>query len=241
MLARTTSGAFWFAYAAFVSACLAGTFDRRLFRYALALTFGAIVVLASWRFPQTANHLYLQGFIALLVALTRFGDEDEERALVSALRTVLIAVFFWSGVQKIVHGAYFDGSFLCWNLVKGTHDAWRWVANIVLSAEELANVARAQTTNECRFVTPVGLMIANSVYVFELVCAALLAHSRVRERGAVVAALVLVGIEIAMAEWIFAAFVANLLLLFAAPSWSKRARPLFFGWAIFVALLSARP
>lgn len=241
VLARTSSGKGWFAYAIVVSACLVATFDGRFIRHGLAVTFGCLVVLAAWRFPLTANHLFLQCFIALLLAVTRFDDADAENALLGALRKILIGVFFWSGAQKILHGAYFDGSFLCWNLVKGTHEAWRLVASLVLPAEELANVARAHATKECRFVTPFGLLLSHSVYVSEIACAAVLAHPRTRARGALVVALVLVGIEIVMSEWVFAAFAANLLLLFAAPEWSRRARPVFIGWAILVASMSGRP
>src|SRR5688572_6895460 len=93
VLART-SGKVWLAYAVFVTACFAGTFDRRFFRAALASTFGGIVAVAAWRFPLTANHLYLQGFIALLLAVTSFDDERETRVCVTALRTILIGVFF---------------------------------------------------------------------------------------------------------------------------------------------------
>lgn len=245
VLARTTSGKGWLAYALLMTACSAATFGAtfggRYVRHAFAMTFVAVVVLAAWRFPLTANHLFLQCIVALAIAVTRIDDEDESGALVVALRRILIAVFFWSGAQKIVHGAYFDGSFLCWNLVKGTHDAWRTIANVVLPAADLANAARAHATNECRFVTPFGLVLSNFVYVSEIACAAVLLHPRARERGALVVALVLVAIEIAMSEWVFAAFAANLLLLFAAPRWAVRARPLFFGWAILVALFSGRP
>jgi uncharacterized membrane protein YhhN len=241
VLVRTSDGRGWLVYAALVTACVAGTLIPRLVRPALALTFGCVVFLAAARFPRTANHLYLQCFVALVLTLTNLDDDDQRTALVVALRRIVIAVFFWSGVQKIVHGAYVDGSFLCWNLVKGTHDAWRSIAHVVLPAEELANVARAQATNECRFVTPFGLALANSVYVSEIACAAVLAHPRTRERGAIVVGFVLMGIEVAMSEWVFAAFAANLLLLCAAPQWSRRARPLFIAWAILVALLSGRP
>ncbi len=75
VLVWTTSGTFWLAYAAFVSACVAATFGRRSFRYALAATLGCVLTLAASRFPQTANHLYLQCFIALLLAVTSFDDE----------------------------------------------------------------------------------------------------------------------------------------------------------------------
>lgn len=241
VLARTTAGPLSFAYAVLVTACLGGIFVPRFFRLTLGTTLACVVALAAWRFPLTANHLFLQCFVAMLLAVTSFDDEGETRLLVSSLRAITIGVFFWSGAQKIVHGAYFDGSFLCWNLVKGTHDAWKWIAKIILPSEDLANVARAHATNECRFVTPFGVVLSNFVYVSELACAAILAHPRIRARGALVVALVLVAIEIAMSEWVFAAFATNLLLLFAAPVWSRRAWPVFFGWAIFVALLSGRP
>lgn len=244
VLART-SGRGWIVYAVLVTACFVGTYSERFVRRALAATLLCVVALAAWRFPLTANHLYLQGFIALLLAVTSFDDDDDDddgaRALAGALRKILIGVFFWSGVQKIVHRAYFDGSFLCWNVVKGTHDAWRTVANVLLPAEELANVARAHATNECRFATPFGLLLANAVYVSEIACAALLLHPRTRARGAIVVAVVLVAIEIAMSEWVFAAFAANLLLLFAAPRWSLRARPVFLVWAMLIASFSGRP
>ena len=241
VLARTTSGKGWLAYAVLMTACCAATFGGRYWRHAFVVTFGAVVLLAAWRFPLTANHLFLQCVLALALAVTRIDDEDETTTLVVALRRILIAVFFWSGVQKIVHGAYFDGSFLCWNIAKGTHDAWRWIANVLLPAADLANASRALATNECRFVTTFGLVLSNFVYVSEIACAAVLSFPRIRERGAIVVALVLVAIEIAMSEWVFAAFAANLLLLFAKPQWSLRARPLFFGWAILIALFSGRP
>lgn len=244
VLARTTSGKAWLAYAVLMTACAAatfGSFGGRYVRQAFAVTFAAVVMLAAWRFPLTANHLFLQCFIALAVAVTRIDDDDESTTLVMALRRILIGVFFWSGAQKILHGAYFDGSFLCWNIAKGTHDAWRWIANLMLPAVDLANVARAQATNECRFVSPFGLVLSNFVYVSEIACAAVLLHPRARQRGALVVASVLVTIEIAMSEWVFAAFAANLLLLFARPKWSMRARPVFVGWAILVALFWDRP
>lgn len=243
VLART-SGKAWLAYAVLMTACAAatfGSFGGRYVRHAFGVTFAAVVMLAAWRFPLTANHIFLQCIIALAVMVTRMDDEDECTTLVMALRRILIGVFFWSGVQKIVHGAYFDGSFLCWNIAKGTHDAWRWVANVMLPAADLANAARAEPTNECRFVSPFALVLSNVVYVSEIACAAVLLHPRGRQRGALVVAFVLVAIEIAMNEWVFAAFAANLLLLFARPKWALRARPVFVGWAILLALFWGRP
>lgn len=245
VMVRVVPGRSWVGYAVLLTGCAVATFVPAFFRFARVATFGGLLTLAAARFPQTANHLFLQCVIALLLSATRLHEEEEARVLLGALRSLFIGVLFWSGVQKVVHGAYFDGSFLCWNLVRGTHATWRRVAELALPADELANVASARVTGAYRFVSAVGLAASNAVWLTEIACAALLVHPRTRVVGAIAALAVLAGIEVAMSEWVFAAFAANLLVLFTPSRWSTRAtrlvRPVFLGWAVLLVFLAGRP
>lgn len=61
-------------------------------------------------FPRTANHAFLAMFAGALMAL---GSQKD-------LLLLVVIPFFWGGVQKCVHGLWFDGQMLGWLIVNRT-------------------------------------------------------------------------------------------------------------------------
>ena len=86
---------------------------RRAALGALAVSHAVLV----WReFPATGNHAYLEVVLLGLAALLAADDETDARTYTGAVRWLVVVIFFWSAVQKVVHGYWFDGQYLAFSL-----------------------------------------------------------------------------------------------------------------------------
>ena len=91
------------------------------------------------RFPQSGNHVYLQCLVVFTLALTRFDEARERQSLVAALRWVTIFVFFYAGVQKLVHGYYVRGEVFAFLIANEAR--FETLLSPLLSAAERARFA----------------------------------------------------------------------------------------------------
>lgn len=183
-----------------------------------ALALLAIKLVAS--FPTTSNHFFIEFLCLALIVLCDPALADERALLLGAARWLTVIVFFYSGVQKVLYGTYFDAQFL--GLSIGHKPALDWLFGWIVPAAELARLRDlhplAPGKGPFDIRSPLALVIANGVYVFEIAAPLLFIWRRTRPYAAIAALTVISAIEIGARELLFGVLFVNLLLLmFARP------------------------
>lgn len=184
----------------------------------------AVGVAVVWRFPYTANHLYLEALCLVLVCLDG-GREADERLVVATLRLTAALVLFQTGLQKALYGNYWRGDFLA--LMVGVDDrfsrTFQWLLPTA-EIERLASFDREQTgAGPYRVGFGPFVLASIGVVLAEMTVPALMLHPRTRRLGAWAAIALLFAIEVAALELGFALLFVNLLVLFLPAVWSRRA------------------
>lgn len=195
------------------------------------------------RFPQSGNHVYLQCLIVFALALTRLDDPDDRRELFAALRWVTIFVFFYAGVQKLVHGYYVRGEVFAFLIAN--EDRFDALLSPLLSAAEQARFAAftmAEGEGPYRVTHPLLIAGAHSTYLAEIAVPALMLWARTRTLGLYAALAMLAGIELVARELFFGLLMVNLLFLWSPKDHSHRLEPvLYVGTALLFAVRLATP
>jgi hypothetical protein len=193
----------------------------------------ALVVVAAQvvhTFPVTANHLYLEFFVVLFVALFDPAREDESSLMLRGLRWLVVLVFFYSGLKKALYGYYFDATFFghMISLDSRFADFFR----LILPAEEFARLDRLPWPAEVgdgpySIDSPIAVLLSNGVWLLEIGLGLALLVPRLRRLALIGGILTVVGIELAAREAFFGALYLNLFLLFARRDLNRRLLPVF--------------
>ena len=76
--------------------------------------FAGLALLEAWyvwdAFPLAGNHRYLGLVFLALFALLDDERPEDRRLLLRAVRWMVVVVLFWSGMQKLIHGYWFQGT-----------------------------------------------------------------------------------------------------------------------------------
>ena len=194
---------------------------------------GAIV----WLFPAVSNHFFLVFFCLLLLSILNLERPPEALLGLQACRWVVLIVLFYSGVQKVLYGTYFQAQFLTWTIA---HDVrFEQAFAPILPAAEAARIAAlAETAGPFVSEWWPMLVISNFVYLFELLATLLLLHRRTRSAAVAAVFMFMVLIESGAREWFFGCVFVNLLFLFTRKSWYRVLLPLTF--IIYALLLFPR-
>lgn len=219
---------------------LAGVyFSGRWRRAALAGLAAVMTILAVALFPSTANHLYLQVLFLGLAASLDIDDPGECRLLLASVRWMAVVVLFYAGLQKLVHGHYFQGEFFAVHIRAAKFQA---VLAYLLPADELARLlsySAAPGAGPYRIESPLMLLLSNASYLAELGAAVLLLFRRTRLLGLALGVASLVAIEIVVRELLFGALFLDAMLLWAPGAANRRAIPVFavfYGWLLLMRL-----
>jgi hypothetical protein len=165
-------------------------------------------------FPAGGNHEYLELVLCLLCAALDFEAPEERRLLVDAVRWMTIVILFWAGVQKLVHGFYFEGQYLAYSV---SRESYASVFSWLLPADELARLAAydgSPGTGPYLTRDRLFLMTSNLTCILEIALVPLLLFRRTRRAGVFAALVLLVAIESAARELFFFFILLNMLLLF---------------------------
>ena len=178
-----------------------------------------------WIFPYAANHTGLVFVLLGFAALFDLDDREEERLLMQCVRWIAALVFIWAGLQKLLHGMYFQGEFLAWLIAQGT-DRWALVFGWMLNGEDLARLssyaAQPIYSGPYRVASPLFIALSNSVWVMEIALGVGLLIPRVRDLCAFLAIALVFAIQTAPREFMFAFVYTNMLLLCAQGEWNAR-------------------
>ncbi len=246
-----------------LAACATVALGLSLFRRTerFAAPAGALIVgfaILRW-FPNIANHTFLL-FLALLTLSFWDARVGAERELALAtLRWITALVLFATGLQKLLHGTYFHGEFLAFNIAHGERftSLFAWV----LPADELQRLKAlgvaagglapadgfrafetlppAPGSGPYRFASLPALAMSNLVWIFELCAPAFLLWRRTRGAAAIAVVVFLAAVESGAYEIMFGVLFVNLMLLFGRANWVGRLFPAFaafYGYLIGVHL-----
>lgn len=205
--------------------CCALWFIERLAPMAVAVAICALLALLNFSFPATGNHSFLEIWILLLLLVIGQETRDERVVTLSAIRWSLVIVFFYSGLQKALHGTYIDGQFLMFQIA--LNPEFEKVFGLIMPVEELARL-KSIPLNEMgagpfRTSSPVLLLASNAVYLFEMFSPFFLMWRRTRAAAIAVVLLFTTLIQAGAREVFFAGLFANSLLLFAPTDVHRRA------------------
>jgi hypothetical protein len=210
---------------------------------AAALAVGALEL--AWLFPFAANHTHLAVVCVGFCAALDPGRPDDRDLLIRGLRWATVIVFFYAGLQKVLHGLYFRGEFLAWMVGQGAEN-WTRVFGWMLPADEIARLqgyARYQVgAGPYRVSSPLFVLLSNAVWVAEMALAALLIPLRTRAAAALGAIALVLTIQSAPREFMFALLYGQLLLLFVPGHWNHRLLAVFLlAYGSLLAVLLGAP
>lgn len=224
-----------------------------------AAPLGAAVLLFSifYFFPNLANHTFF-----LLIALSPFvlwnlGVESERVPALGTLRWAAAIVLFSCGLQKVLHGTYFHGEFLAFQIAHG--ERFARALGVLIPAEEMARLKAlgdaagpaggsagfhsyvtappAPGAGPYRLQAPLALAAVNFVWVFELVAPFLLVWQRTRAGAALVTTAFLLTVEAGALEVMFGALFTATMLMFLRRNVVGAALPAFgIAYAYLVAV-----
>lgn len=200
-------------------------------------------------FPVTANHVFLEFVCLGLLALLDETDDAEGSLLMQSLRWVVVTFFFYSGLQKLLYGRYFDGQFLGYVVAVEPGNRFDALFRHFMPAAERERLLSFHPPPQAPIEygagpfsvdSPLFLAVSNGVYVFEMAAATLLLFARTRPAAVIASVAFIVAIEAGARELVFGMLMINLLLLFLEGAWTKRLFPLCaaaYGYLVTVAVL----
>lgn len=223
-----------------LSGCAALAWWPRGRTWAPRLALPVLLLQLVWTLPLTNNHFFLELACVALLALVSADGDGEELAL-DAIRWVTVLVLVHTGVQKVLHGLYFHGEFLAFMAARADRfaDAFRWL----VPADELARLARLAAEPRAgagpfRVDSTPFVVVANLVWIVEIVLGVLLVPRRTRTVAAIAALAFVLAIQLGARELGFALLFANLLLAFLPRAIGGAALTplaLLFAWAVAAA------
>jgi hypothetical protein len=181
--------------------------------------FAGFALLQTWYvwtyFPLAGNHRYLELAIAVLFALLDDRNVEQRRLCLRALQWIFVVVLFYGGLQKLVHGYYFQGQFLSYSLWRvGFHAGLGWLLP-AQELERLTSYAAAVGDGPYLVTSPVFLFVSNAVWIVEIALAVLLCVRATRPAAWVAGVLFVVGTEVVAREFMFGIEMVCAMLLFA--------------------------
>ena len=209
-------------------------------RFARLAASGALLLLVGHvvaTFPQTHNHMFLNVVVLGLIVFLREDVPVERQRLLQAARGLVIIVCCWAGLQKLLHGYYFRGTFFAYAMLHSRR--FGSFFSMVAPADESARLTSLDPTalgsGPWVFESPSMLLLCNGVVFAEILIPLGLLHHRTRRPSVAALIALLVCIELAAHEFVFGMMYAYLAVLFLSAPAARRA--FFFGATLFGVLL----
>lgn len=233
------AGQMWMSYA--MTLCFAMLFVKRLAPLAIGGAF-CVMLAALWgTFPMTSNHLFLELWTLLLLVVVGGQEKEEANVWVAVMRWSIAIMLFYSGVQKVLYGAYFSGQFLIVEMI--LKPEFSAAIGWMLSPEEWERLRLMIPNNvgvgPYKTSSPLLLLATNSVYLFEMTAPVLLLWKRTRRAAVLIVFVFVVAIQGGAREAFFAGLMANLLLLFWPANAHRHALPVFAVVYVLIGLARA--
>ena len=173
-------------------------------------------------FPGAGNHSYLELLLCLQCAFLDIRQREERTLFLRTVRWMTCVVFFYAGLQKLVHGYYFRGALLAYSI---GIEAFKPVLQLLLPHDDYVRMSlyHGKAGDGPYLVSSVlVLVLSNATYVFEMGLVPLLVWRRTRQVAMVSGLVFLLGIEMAAREFFFGLIYINMLLLFLERDVNRR-------------------
>jgi hypothetical protein len=213
---------------------------RRLLRPAAIVLALVECVRFALAYPDVSNHYLIECLAIAIFAVVDLDREEEQGLCLQLLAWLVVVALFSSGLQKVLHGAYFKGQYLAY-MIANT-DRFRDFFGPLLSAADLAHLkALAGATDHLHFAFGHALgpmpgpyrvhsllfvAISNAVWLGELTVSIGLLSRKIRPAALACGLLLMAGILASSHEVFFDTLFVNLLLLFARSDLNRKLLPL---------------
>lgn len=219
-----------------------GSLSLRTIRLAV-LTVAGVMAFKFWMlFPAGSNHFFVESICIGVVAGAWLADfrqgpvlEEPASIAICTLRWLPVLLLFWSGVQKLLFGTWFVGTFLAWRTLRD--ERFQAAFGDFLPPQYLEWLSD-HPAGPYRFHETLPIVLSNVVWCSEILTGLLLMHPRTRKVAAWLAIVSIVAIELVARELFFGSLFVMLTMLFVRP-WSGWKPVLAFS-AVYALLLAAR-
>lgn len=197
---------------------LTGSALAGLFRYterrATVLALGTMLLRLAVTAPHAYNHLGLEAILMAGLATASTESADESRLGLQFARWVAVLVLFWSGVQKALHGCYFDGAFLGVAIAANDYFAAPLGAVFPDEIARLRALPLRLGAGPFAFEPTALRALANFIWIAEIAVAPLLLVAATRTGAAALAIALVATIQLVARELVFGLMMVQVLLLF---------------------------
>jgi len=187
-------------------------------------------------FPATANHYYLQLLLLGLFALLDSFEPTERRLLLVLCRLTTLLVIFHAGLQKLLHGHYFDGRMLATLISK--HERYAGFFSPFVSSSEIRRFAsynlHASGSGPYTFESSLMIVVSNVTWLGEILLAGMLLLVR-RDWSAWITIAFFACMELAAREVVFGYLMIGMAIAFLRNPGTTVTRL----WLVFGATLCA--
>jgi len=174
-------------------------------------------------FPTASNHSFIEIVFMTLLALFDLRSEDGRALFLQAGRWMIVIIFFYTGLQKVLYGTYFDGQFLGIEMV--TQPKFTALFEWLLPEAEFGRLMALDPDDvgSGPYSVDNGLFLAmsNFVWIFELFAPLLLLVKRTRTAATLAIVAFTAAIQFGAREMMFGLLFINLALLFAPRPWNR--------------------
>ncbi len=203
---------------------------ERYRRWATAVALVVLLVRFVSEFPLISNHSYLEGILLSLYLWIDSSKTEEKELFLQACRWLAVIIFFYSGVQKLWYGEYFDGRYLAY--LSTIAPRTRAGFELFVSSEELSRLVSYGTqAGSGPFVihSTIFKVISNSAWISEIMLGLLLLWRRLWPLAVVFGIFTVFIIEFIAREFIFGILMVSLLFLFCRQDVNRRLLPIYVG------------
>lgn len=186
-------------------------------------------------FPLVANHQYLILISLALLSLLGRREADEQALLLCALKWMIVIGIFYAGVQKVLHGYYFEGEALAYFIRRS--ERFRALFGWVVPASEMARLAAIELgegAGPFKSSSTRLLVLSNLSYLGELVLPPLLLVRRFRTPALWVSLFYFAAIEAGARELVFVGVLIAFVSLFAAGDLVRKLLPVVVALCLYL-------
>jgi hypothetical protein len=178
-------------------------------------------------FPNVASHTWLLFLGLFTVSFFDLRNLEERFDCVHSLRWLLAIVLFSMGIQKALHGTYFQGQFFAFQVAHT--DAFAGLFRSWITPEEFARLralGEAGGPGPYRLTGTLPLVASNAVWLLATLAPLFLLWRRTRSAAALLALALFLAAERAVANVLFGVLFAGSMLIFLRGNWMGRLLPL---------------
>lgn len=223
--------------AGIIFACSLLGLNERYRRWATAVVLILLLVRHVSTFPVISNHSYLEFILISLFCWIDSSRDEEKELFLQACRWLTVIIFFYSGVQKLWYGEYFDGRYLAYLAMVAPKT--RMTLGLFIQPEELTRLASYEWqagSGPFLIDSIIFKVVSNGAWISEIVLSLLLLFRRIWPLAVGCSIFTIFVIEFLARELIFGVLMVSMLFLFCRRDVNRRLLPVY---VVFLAYLAA--